>query len=126
MFSRHSCNMTPIDSVIRFTLGTVLIFISFYVSNYYILIFSLFLFITAYNKFCFGYYLLKIHERLSINNYYLTFLPKYNPSAVFIFDLDGNTLFKNEAASNEIICIHSILDINIPDYKKIILEGQLR
>ena len=125
MFSTHSCNMTPLDSVIRFILATVLVIISFYTACYYLLILSIYLYATAYKKFCFAYFFLKINERLSINNYYLTFLPKYNPSAVFIFDLNGKTLFKNGAASNDITCIHSIIDINVVDYKKIILEDLL-
>ena len=36
-----------------------------------------------------------MHDKQS---YYLTLLPKYNPSAVFIFDKDTNLVFKNEAA----------------------------
>ncbi len=125
MFEGHSCNMRPIDSLIRFSIGTFFIFLAFYTSYFYLLIISFTLYITAYRKFCFLYFFFKINERLSIKNYYLTFLPKYNPSAVFIFDMKGEILFKNDAADKKITCISSILDIDIKEYVDIIKNNAI-
>ena len=125
MFKNHSCNLKPLESLIRFTLGTLILIYAIYSSNFIITIFTLFFYYTAYKKFCFVYYLLKINDKLSIDIYYLTFLPKYNPSAVFIFDMKGQILFKNEAASSDITCIHSILDIDIQKHENIIKNNTL-
>ncbi|MEN8302931.1 MAG: HD domain-containing phosphohydrolase, partial [Campylobacterota bacterium] len=73
----------------------------------------------------FLYYIFKINKKYSLTNYYLTFLPKYNPSAVFIFDMKGKVLFKNEAANNDITCLHSILDIDIQKHENIIKNNKL-
>ncbi len=125
MFEGHSCNMKPLDSILRFILGTFFIFIAIFLQEYSLFIISILLYITVYKKFCLAYYFLKINERLSIKNYYLTFLPKHNPSAVFIFDIKGNALFKNEAASREITCLSSIVDIDISQHQEIIKNDTL-
>lgn len=125
MFEKHSCNLKPIDSFIRISLATLILFYAIYSSYFFLLIISAFLYYTGVSKFCFAYYLLKINERLSIKNYYLTFLPKHNPSAVFIFDIKGEILFKNDTADKEITCISSILDIDIKEHINIIQNDKL-
>jgi putative two-component system response regulator len=125
MFEKHSCNMKPIDSYIRFILATIILIYAFYASYFVLILVSLLLYYTASKKFCFAYYFLKINERLSKHNYYLTFLPKYNPSAVFIFNAGGEVIFRNNAADKNITCLHSISDMNIKEHKKIIKENQL-
>jgi HD-GYP domain-containing protein (c-di-GMP phosphodiesterase class II) len=125
MFKNHSCNLKPKESLIRFVLGTLILIYAIYSSHFIVTILTLYFYYTAYKKFCFVYYLFKINDKLSIENYYLTFLPKYNPSAVFIFDMKGQVLFKNEAASSDITCIHSILDIDIQRHEDIIKNDAL-
>ena len=120
MFSHHSCNMKPIDSLLRFILGTLIIFYSFYSENLYFLIPAFILYFSAYTKFCLLYFFLKVNERLSIDNYYLTFLPRNNPSPVLIFDIQGNVLFKNNSAKYSIECEHSALNLTEDERKKII------
>jgi len=124
MFEHHSCNIKPIDSFFRFAIGTIVVIYSFYISNYYFLIFAASIYFTAYRKFCFLYYVLKINERYSVNNYYLTFLPKHNPLPVLIFDKKGDVLFKNESAKNSIKCEKSILDITDVEYQEIIAQDK--
>lgn len=102
MFENHSCNLKPIDSMIRFLLATLILIYAVY-NCYLILIpISILLYYTALTKFCFAYYFFKINQRLSTKNYYLSFLPKYNPSSVFIFNAKGDILFKNEAAKAQL------------------------
>jgi len=113
------------DSIIRFILAVLLLFFAIYTEHYDLLVISVLLFISGYKKFCFIYYLFGINEKLSVDNYYLTFLPKHNPSAVFIFDMKGDILFKNKAANSEITCINSILDIDITRHKEIITKDLL-
>ena len=125
MFEKHSSNMKPTDSIIRNILAIFILVYALY-STYFGLIFiSMLLFYTAQKKFCFAYYFFKINERFSIHNYYLTFLPTYNPSAVFIFNAGGEIIFKNNAANKDITCLHSITDINIKEHKRIIKNNEL-
>jgi len=56
--------------------------------------------------------------------YYLSFLPKYNPSAVFIFDDDGSVLFKNNTAEGELEGINSIKDITQSDFISLIKKSE--
>lgn len=100
MFKKHACNLQPIDSYIRISLAILLLFLAVYSSCYLLIIISIFLYYTGIKKFCFLYYIFKVNERFSKSNYYLSFLPKYNPSSVFIFDIHGKLVFKNKAASD--------------------------
>lgn len=112
--------MKSVDANLRFALGTLILVYAFYVMNYYFLIASVVLYWTAYKRFCLVYFLFKINERLSINNFYLTFLPKHNPSPVLIFDYKGEVLFKNSSAHNSIACEHKTLNLSLEEHQKII------
>jgi len=125
MFKGHSCNLRPIDTLIRVILATLILFYALFSGYYFLIIITLILYYTGLNKFCFVYYFLKINDRLSITNHYLTFLPKHNPSAVFIFDMKGKILFKNDAARSDISCISSIFDIDTKEHEEIIKNSKL-
>jgi len=60
------------------------------------------------------------------NHRYLSFLPKHNPSAVFIFCSHGSLLYANKAAKNNLSNIKSIKDINIKDCKSIIQNSLIK
>ena len=124
MFENHSSNMGSIDSKIRYILATLLSILSIYTSCYFLLLLSILIYYTAIKKFCFLYYFFKINERFSIKNYYLSFLPKHNPSAVFIFGEKGNIVFKNNVANDDLSFIHSIADLNINDHEDMILNNE--
>ena len=125
MFEKHSSNMKPIDSIVRNILAVFILLYALYSAYFGLIFISMLLFYTAQKKFCFAYYFFKINERLSTHNYYLTFLPKYNPSAVFIFNAGGEIIFKNNAANKDITCLHSITDITIKEHKRIIKNNEL-
>jgi len=120
MFEKHSCNMNKTDSYIRFILAIILTILAIYNTFYLLLLPAILLAYTGTIKFCFAYYFLKINERFSRDNYYLSFLPKYNPSAVFIFDNDSNLVFKNEAAKRELPEVVSTRCISLNSAKEII------
>ena len=126
MFERHSCNMKSVDSFSRFFLATLILVYSLYWAEYFLIILSLFLFYTGFNKFCFVYYFLKINDRFSRDNYYLSFLPKYNPSAVFIFNMESKLVFKNDAANRELPNVVSAQCIGVKEHKKLILESKIK
>lgn len=124
MFEKHSCNIQPIDSTIRFLIATFLSILSIYTSCYLLLIVSGIIFYTAISKFCFIYYLFKINERFSVTNYYLSFLPKHNPSAVFIFDKRGDIVFKNNVAYKNFDFINSVYNLNIDTHLNMITSNE--
>ena len=120
MFEKHSCNLNKTDSFVRIILATIILVYSIYSSFYILLIFSFILYYTGFSKFCFAYYFLKINERFSTKNYYLSFLPKYNPSAVFIFDKEGNIVFKNAAAKKKLPAVITSSCINVENREELI------
>jgi len=126
MFEKHSCNMNNIDAYLRFLLASILILLAIYLSCYLLLLPALLLAYTASSRFCFGYYFLKVNERFSKNNYYLSFLPKYNPSAVFIFDHKSKLVYKNEAANKELPDVVSTECISIKSPTEIIASSQTK
>ena len=120
MFIKHNCNLKPYDSLARIILATPIITYSIYSTNYFLMAFSLVLYYTGFSKFCFAYYLLKINNRLSKKNYYLSFLPKYRSSPVFIFDYKGNIVFQNSSSKESLPGIENIDYLDIKNYKEII------
>ena len=126
MFEKHSCNMKPTESYIRMFLATVLLLYAVINTSIPIALLSIVIYYTAIKKFCFMYYFFKINERFSIQNYYLSLLPKYRTSPVFIFDNKGQILFKNNASETELTNIHSVVDIEVQEYKQIIQLGQTK
>jgi len=126
MFEKHSSNITPAESNIRMAVATVLLLYAVINTSIVIAIVSIAIFYTASKEFCFMYYLFKINERFSIKNYYLSLLPKHRTSPVFIFDSKGKILFKNNASETLLSNVHSVLDIQAPDYKKLIEQDKSR
>ena len=120
MFEKHSCNLKPAESYIRMFIATALLLYAVKETSIPIALFSVIIYYTAIKRFCFIYYFFKIHERFSIQNYYLSLLPKYRTSPVFIFDNKGEILFKNNASQAKLSNIHSIVDIEVQEYEKII------
>jgi len=120
MFDKHSCNLNTTESYIRIFLATLILLYAFINNSVAAAVFSLFLYITAFQKFCIVYYFFRINEKFSLKNYYLSFLPKHNPSAVFIFNNQGNLTFNNCAAEKNFAEIETAVDIGINDYSFII------
>ena len=124
MFDGRACNMTKTDSAGRITFATVIAFYSIYSQNYYLLILSAILFYTAIKRYCFFYHMFKINECLRVKSHFISYLPKHNPSAVFIFDVDGNIVFENDTAKIEFSDIHSISNLNIQNISNMILNNE--
>ncbi len=126
MFEGHSCNMSKRDGNIRVFLAILIAIISIYTGFYLFILISIFLIYTAYNHFCIAYYVLKINERFSKDNYYLSFLPKYNPSSVFIFNDREELVYKNKAASRELPEVVSAQCISVKNAENIIANSKIQ
>ena len=98
MFKKTQCNMTNRDSYIRAFIASAIILFAFLTNSFLLGTISIIIFYTAYTKFCFVYFALKINKRFSKDNYYLSLLPKYRTSPVFIFNGKGKMLFSNKEA----------------------------
>ena len=120
MSRNYTCNIGKTDAKIRYVLALLITIFAIYNSYYLLLILSAVLLYTAVTHFCFAYYFFKINERFSKKNHYLTFLPKYNPSAVFIFDATGKLVFKNEAAAQAIPEVESTECISVVNMQNLI------
>ncbi|MDF1875142.1 HD domain-containing protein [Sulfurimonas sp. SAG-AH-194-I05] len=125
MFEKHSCNLNPKDSILRITLATLFFIYAVYASLYILLVPSALLYYTGLSKFCFAYYFLKINDALSTKNYYLQFLPKYNPSSVFIFDNAGELVFKNKAAATALADVVSSQCLGVRNITELISSEKL-
>lgn len=126
MFEKHSCNMKPTESYLRMIIASALLLYAVINTSVPIAVVSLGIYYTAIKRFCFIHYFFKINERYSIQNYYLSLLPKYRTSPVFIFDNKGKILFKNSASETELSEIDSIVDLEIKEYEEIINLGQTK
>ena len=124
MFERHSCNMSNTDAYIRFFLAIITATAAIYASCYLLLVLSIFLTYTAFTRFCIWYYILKVNERFSKDNFYLAFLPKYNPSAVFIFDEREKLVFKNKAALRDHPDVFSAQCISVTNTQHLITYSE--
>ena len=120
MFEKKECNMTNKESYIRATIASLLMLYAFLSYSFFLGTLSIIIFYTAYTHFCFFYYLFKINARFSKNNYYLSLLPKHRTSPVFIFNAEGETLFKNSSAEKNFSNINSIEELHIDNYHHII------
>jgi len=112
--------MSHKESYIRAFIAAALMLYAFVEHSFLLGTFSIVIFYTAYTRFCFTYYILKINSRFSKDNYYLTLLPKYRTSPVFIFNETGEIVFENKPG--HIICgeIHKIEDLGIFNYQKLL------
>ena len=126
MFEKHSYNMKKNESYIRIIIATIILLYAVLKGSIFIAFMSVLLYYTAITKFCFIYYFFKINEKFSIKNYYLSLLPKYRKSPVFIFDNKGAILFQNNASEMALANVRSVMDIEVQEYEKIIEQSQAK
>jgi response regulator RpfG family c-di-GMP phosphodiesterase len=116
--------MTNKESYIRAIIASGLILYAFIGDSLFLGTLSIFLFYTAYTKFCFVYYMFKINERFSKKNYYLSLLPKYRTTPVFIFEKNGSIVFENKSANVQMPNINSTTDLKIENCENIINKNE--
>ena len=120
IFNSNSHNMKNIDAYIRLALSFVMIIISVITQCYILMLISMALAYTGIKRHCFIYELFKINKKFSLKNYYMSHLPKYNPSAVFMFNKNGELYFKNESAKKYFKHIEKFSDFDIKSISSII------
>jgi response regulator RpfG family c-di-GMP phosphodiesterase len=120
MFEKHGCNMTNRESYIRAFIASLVLIYAFISSSFILGLVSLLIFYTAYKKFCFVYFIFRINERFSQNNYYLSLLPKYRSTPVFIFNEDGKIVFANKLAKTTFPHVGSMKDLSIENHSHVI------
>ncbi|WP_457747096.1 HD domain-containing phosphohydrolase [Sulfurimonas sp.] len=122
MSDKHSCNMTNSESYIRGAIAITLLYVAYELDSIVLALGALILFHSAVAKFCFMYHILHINEKFSSKNYYLSLLPKYTSTPVFIFNKDGELVFKNGSADKVLSFIHKISDFYSKDFQYIITK----
>jgi len=118
----NGCNIKKTDSYIRLIIATILLVVAVYFQFYIIMILSMIIVYTALTKRCFIYSFFKINQLYSATNYYMSHLPKYNPSAVFMFDKDGNIKFENDSAKKQFSHINNFNELKFGNIQDIIDE----
>ncbi len=112
--------MIKTESYIRAIIASLIMLYAFFSSSFFLGTMAIVIFYTAYTKFCFIYYFLNINEKLSINNYYFSLLPKYRTTPVFIFNKNGHIAFKNQSANDELPKVNSAINLNIKNHLNMI------
>lgn len=120
MAQQHACNIHPIDIKLRYIMSITLLTIALMYGSFVLALMALFLFYTAVRKFCPMYYILKINERYGFKNYYLSLLPKYRKTPVFIFDAKGEIVFQNDSSHSLEITVQSPKDLEIDSFENLI------
>ena len=86
--------MSNMESYTRLIASSIILVVSVATSQYILMFIAMALAYTGIKKHCFLYKFLNINRKLSLKNYYMSHLPKYNPSAVFMFDKNGEIYLK--------------------------------
>ncbi len=94
-FFSNKENIKLIDAFIRAITASVLFYIAITQDQMLLFPVSTFLLFTAVTKSCIIYSWFGINNSMLKLNYYLNFLPKFNPSPVFIFTAQGEIGFQN-------------------------------
>lgn len=120
IFNSVNRNIKKTDASIRLVLSFLIMIISVYTQCYILMLISMSLAYTSIKRHCFIYDLFKINEKFSFKNYYMSHLPKYNPSAVFMFNKDGDIYFQNESAKADFKHITNYIDFNLEPISSVI------
>jgi len=113
-------NMNLIDAFIRAGVALILFYIG--ISQEQVLLFpiSAFLLFTSVSKSCLIYSLFGINKSMLKLNYYLNFLPKHNPSPVFIFTIEGEIGFQNSISKELLPEIKNINSFGSHNYTDVL------
>lgn len=120
--NRYAHNMSNIESNLRLLLATSLMVVAVSNESYILMLISMIIAYTGSTKFCFVYKVLDINKKLSLKNYYLSHLAKYNPSAIFMFYKHGEIFFENLIATKDFAHIKNINDFNLGDIHEITMN----
>ena len=109
-------NVNLIDAFIRAVVATTLFYIGITQEQVLLVPISAFILFTAVSRSCIIYSLFGINKSILKLNYYLNFLPKYNPSPVFIFTEEGKIGFQNRVSKELLPEIKTINDFGCHNY----------
>ncbi len=119
-----SCNLDKKEINIRILFSLLLFILAVVMNSYIALVLGMILIITALTKTCWIYKIFHINENMSEQNALLAELPEHNPSAVFIFNLEGKIEFQNEAAVSYFSYIEDIHSFDIKGHEGLIQHSQ--
>ena len=125
MFEYSKKNMGSYEALARMCLAICILAYAFVNGYAAFAVISLLIFHTAYKKYCFVYALFNINKKYSLENYYLSFIPKQSPSEVIVYDESGHLLFKNDKAIAELDKVDSLEDIGVENARDIIVNDNL-
>ena len=108
------CNIKNHDAYSRIFLAILIIVGTIYLQRYFFLLLLIPpLLYTGLKKHCYIYDLFTKNGKFSIKNYYMSQLPKYDPSSAFVFNTKGELYFKNKSAEEKLAHILHFSDFNL-------------
>jgi len=102
-------NLFKHENLIRVSVGLLILAYSVHLQWWWGVIPALMLVYTGAHQFCPVYSMIGINAKESIQNYYLSLLPTYNPEPVFIHNFKGELKFSNSHADKAFLTA-----VNIP------------
>ncbi|MCH9814328.1 MAG: HD domain-containing protein [Epsilonproteobacteria bacterium] len=112
-------NLSTTDALIRTVSAFAISYIAITYSLDYLWFITAYLVFSSVTRSCIIYHMLGINKSMLKLNYYLNFLPKYNPSPVFIFSINGEISFQNYTSKVKLPEITTIKSFGLYDYSRI-------
>lgn len=119
----QSCNMSKKEAYVRLVVACFIFFYALYISSYMLGIISFVVIVTAVTRHCFVYALFNLNKKFSMQNYYLSLLPKHRTSPVFIFNSEGEILFQNDASQQTLPEVHSLSTLGVDAHEEFIAQN---
>ena len=95
---KHTCNISSSESYLRLAVAFIMLALGFLYAMPLMYIMAIYMGYTAVGKYCYMNALFGFNKILTLNKFYLSNLPKFNPEPVFIIDNNSLVVYKNEPA----------------------------
>jgi len=101
-------NIGGYESYIRFIIATFLVYFAIENHDYLLISISIFLYYTAFTRFCIFYYLLHINSKKRISSVALYNLANKTETSLFIFDKENKLVFRNNISKKKFLEVDSL------------------
>ncbi len=115
-------NLFNYENHLRLISGMALLVYATFTQTWWIAIIAIFMIYTGAIKYCPVFHSLGVNKELSQHRYHLSLLPGHNPEPVYLFNKQGELVFRNEAACHILPHLKSLEDlqkqIDITDFQR--------
>jgi len=97
--SNHTCNVLSSESYLRLGIAFIMFGAGFLYSMPLMYPMGMYMGYTAVSKYCYMNTLFGFNKQFTLDEFYLSNLPKHNPEPVFIIDSNSQVVYKNVPAN---------------------------